>query len=172
MTTPTKTPVAAGRPPAQRSRFKLERIYRASLDVVWALWTTKEGLESWWGPDGFTTTVRKLELRSGGLWEYAMTATAPEQVQFMKRAGMPLSTVTQATYTDVTPQRRLFYDNLVDFIPGVAPYTASVAVEFHPAAQGVRMTLTLDAMHDERWTELARRGWESQLGRLGAGLGT
>ncbi len=171
MTTPTKTPATAGQPPAQRSTFRIERAYQASLDVVWALWTTKEGLECWWGPDGFTTTVRTLELRPGGLWEYAMTATAPEQVEFMKRAGMPLSTVTRATYTDVMPQRRLSYDNLVDFIPGVAPYAASVAVEFHPTAQGVRMVLTLDAMHDERWTEMARRGWGSQLGRLAAALG-
>src|SRR5438552_14247637 len=31
---------------------------------------------------------------------------------------------------------------------------------------GVRMVLTLDAMHDEHWTKLAVMGWESELGKL------
>jgi uncharacterized protein YndB with AHSA1/START domain len=171
MTTPTKKTATAGQTPAQRSKIRIERTYQASLDDVWALWTTKEGLESWWGPEGFTTKVRTLELRPGGPWEYAMTATGPEQVEFMKRAGMPLCTTSRATYTEVVSRQRLSYDNLVDFIPGVAPYAAAVAVEFHPSPHGVRMTITLDAMHDQRWTEMARRGWESQLGRLAAALG-
>ena len=29
-------------------RISLERTYKASIDDVWDLWTTKEGLESWW----------------------------------------------------------------------------------------------------------------------------
>jgi hypothetical protein len=33
-------------------------------------------------------------------------------------------------------------------------------------AQGVRLVLTLDAMHDEQWTRLAVMGWESELGKL------
>ena len=167
MMTPTKKPATAtGQPPVQRSKIKIERTYRASLGDVWALWTTKEGLESWWGPEGFTTEVRRLELRPGGLWEYAMTATAPQQIEFMRRAGMPLSTVSRATYTDVLPPRRLAYENLIDFVPGVAAYAAAVLVEFRTSADGVRMTITFDAMHDEGWTELARRGWESQLDKL------
>jgi hypothetical protein len=28
------------------------------------------------------------------------------------------------------------------------------------------MILTIDAMHDERWTQLAVMGWESELGKL------
>jgi uncharacterized protein YndB with AHSA1/START domain len=58
----------------------------------WTLWTTKAGIESWWGPEGFNVTVTSLDLRPGGELVYLMTATAPEQVAFMKRAGMPIST--------------------------------------------------------------------------------
>ena len=36
-----------------RRRVRLERTYDATLDDVWDLWTTKEGIESWWGPPGF-----------------------------------------------------------------------------------------------------------------------
>ncbi len=170
MMTPTKKPATAGQPPAQRSKTKIERTYRASLEDVWALWTTKAGLESWWAPEGFTTRVQRLDLRPGGLWEYAMTATTPQQIEFMKREGMPLSVVARSTYTEVLPPRRLAYDNLIDFVPGVAAYAAAVLVEFRTTAEGVRVTITLDAMHDERWTEMARLGFESQLGRLEAAL--
>lgn len=144
----------------------IERTYQAELQDVWTLWTTKEGLESWWAPEGFTTKVGTLELRPGGLWEYMMTATAPEQIDFLKKEGIPLSTTTRATYTEVLPQRRLAYDNLIDFVPGVASYAASVVVDFAASVQGVRVRIVMDAMHSERWTELARLGFESQLGRL------
>lgn len=36
-----------------------------------------------------------------------MTATAPEQVAFMNRAGMPLSTECRITYTEVSPPSRV-----------------------------------------------------------------
>lgn len=156
----TKTSAAA------RRRITMERAYHAPLEDVWELWTTKEGIESWWGPEGFSTTVRELELRPGGAMRYAMTATAPAQVEFMKRAGMPLTTEARVTYTEVVPRRRLGYVHLADFVPGVEPYDVATVVEFHEGPEGVRMVLTFDAMHDETWTQRAVMGWESQLGRL------
>ena len=44
-------------------RITMERTYESSIEDVWELWTTKEGIESWWGPEGFTTEVLKLDLR-------------------------------------------------------------------------------------------------------------
>ena len=61
-----------------QKRIILERSFAATLDEVWELWTTKEGIESWWGPDGYRVAVRKLELRAGGVLEYDMIAVAPE----------------------------------------------------------------------------------------------
>ena len=47
-------------------KVTVERTYQARLGELWDLWTTKEGIESWWGPGGFTVKVRKLDLRPGG----------------------------------------------------------------------------------------------------------
>ena len=44
----------------------IERVYRASLSDVWDLWTTKEGFESWWGPQGFRVEVHEIDARSAG----------------------------------------------------------------------------------------------------------
>jgi uncharacterized protein YndB with AHSA1/START domain len=78
-------------------KIVMERTYRAALEEVWALWTTKEGVESWWGPEGFAVAVHHLDLRVGGALQYTMTATAPEQVAFMQGAGMPLATESTIT---------------------------------------------------------------------------
>jgi uncharacterized protein YndB with AHSA1/START domain len=149
-----------------KPQITIERTYKASVEDVWGLWTTKVGIESWWGPDGFATTVLELELREGGLLHYAMTATAPAQVAFMKNAGMPLTTQARINYKEVIPQRRLAYTHLADFIPGVEPYDVATVVEFHTNGPSVRMVLTFDPMHDEQWTRMAVMGHESQLGKL------
>jgi uncharacterized protein YndB with AHSA1/START domain len=153
---------------APRRSITIERTYQAAIEDVWELWTTKEGIESWWGPEGFAVQVRKIDLRPGGELLYAMTATAPAQVEFMKKAGMPLTTEARLTYTEVVPQRRLAYVHLTDFVPGVEPYDVATVLELHSNEQGVRMVLTFDAMHDEQWTRMAAMGWESQLGKLAA----
>lgn len=153
-----------------RAQFSLERTYAASLDEVWALWTTKDGIESWWGPEGFDVTVRGIDLRPGGELLYVMTAVGEQEIAFMKQAGMPIATEAKVTYTEVQPKTRLGYKTLTDFVPGVEPYDVATLVELQAAGEGVKMVLTFDAMHDAQWTEQARAGHESQLRKLDAVL--
>ena len=155
-------------PGSARAQFSIERTYAASIDEAWALWTTKAGIESWWGPEGFDVTVTSLDLRSGGELVYLMTATAPEQVAFMKQAGMPVTTECRVTYTEVSPPGRLAYKTLADFVPDVTPYEVTTVVDLRVTADGVRLTITFDAMHDDLWTERARAGHESQMRKLDA----
>jgi uncharacterized protein YndB with AHSA1/START domain len=151
--------------PARR-RVSLERTFNGTVEDVWELWTTKEGIESWWGPDGFSVKVRRLDVRLGGEMLYAMTADAPDQVDFLKKAGMPVTTESLVTYTELVPLQRLGFTQLADFIPGVKPYEVATTVELETIPRGVRLVLTLDAMHDEKWTRLAVMGWDSELGKL------
>jgi uncharacterized protein YndB with AHSA1/START domain len=149
-----------------KRKITMERSYRAPLEDVWELWTTKQGIESWWGPEGFAVTVRSIDLRPGGALLYTMTALAPEMVAFMNKANMPVSTDHRLNYTEVVPRRRLAYTNLTDFIPGVEPYETATTVELEASGDSVRMLLTFDAMHDETWTQRAVMGHESELGKL------
>ena len=149
-----------------RAKVTIERTFQASAEEVWELWTTKDGIEAWWGPEGFSVTVRALDLRPGGDLLYTMTATRAGEIEYMKKAGMPLATENKQTFTEVTPPRRLAYRELVDFIPGVEPYEVSVEIDFVPVPDGVRIAIAADRMHDERWTELAKLGRESELDRL------
>ena len=151
--------------PARR-RVTLERTFRAPLEDVWELWTTKAGIESWWGPDGFRVEVHTLELRPGGKLVYDMIAITSENVEFLKKAGMPPTHAAHATYTEVTPMTRLAYLHAADFIPGVEPYDVQTLIELFPSADSVKMVLSFDAMHDPYWTNMATQGWESELGKL------
>lgn len=149
-----------------RQRITFERQFRATPAEVWELWTTKEGIEEWWGPDGFSVTVHELEVRTGGTFYYAMTATDPPQVEFMKKAGMPVTTLHRGTFTEVVLEQRLAFDFPADFVPDVKPYPIITTMELFPSAEHVRMVVTIDPMHDAHWTNMMVQGWEMELGRL------
>ena len=152
---------------ATRPKLTLERTFRAPIDEVWELWTTREGIEAWWGPEGFSVDVRSLELRAGGVLVYVMSAVAPEQIDYMKKAGMPVATEHSLTFTEVIPPRLLAYRQMVDFVPGVERYEIETLLELHEVESGgTRLGLTFEAMHDDSWTQLARLGHESELDRL------
>jgi uncharacterized protein YndB with AHSA1/START domain len=153
-----------------RSTQTLKRTYRGRVEEVWQRWTTAKGIESWWGPDGFSVKVRRLDLRPGGELLYAMTATAAPQVEFMKRAGMPLTTETLIVFKEIVAPGRLRYTNLVDFVPGVAPYQVDTLVELTARDDEVELVLVLDAMHDAEWNGRAAMGWEQELTKLGRAL--
>lgn len=158
------TPAGGSGQPA----LTLERSYPADIADVWDLWTTASGIESWWGPEGFTVKVLHLDLRPGGELRYAMTAVGPEQVAFMRQAGMPLTTEAKVIYREVARHRRLAYTTLVDFVPGVKPYDTVTLVEFFPLPESVKMVLRFDPMHNAEWTQNAHLGHEGQLRKLDA----
>lgn len=152
--------------PAATGRIVLERTYRARVEELWELWTTKKGLESWWGPEGFRVEVHHIEARVGGALHYEMIADAPEQIEAMKRTGQATSHKVKGTFTELKLHQRLAITQLIDFVAGVKPYHTTAVVEFSQSRDRVRMVITLDALHDAEWTKRAQMGWTSQLGKL------
>jgi uncharacterized protein YndB with AHSA1/START domain len=144
----------------------LDRTYSAPIEDVWEMWTTKDGIESWWGPVGFSVTVQKLDLQLGGELLYTMTATAAPQIEFMKRAGMPLSNASRITFKEISPPQRLVYTHSVTFVPGVEHYSVDTVLELTSDGATTHLVLILDAMHDDVWTERAVAGWKSELEKL------
>jgi uncharacterized protein YndB with AHSA1/START domain len=151
---------------APRKKITLERTLKANAKQVWDLWTMRQGLESWWGPEGFTTKVNRLEVRPGGKFDYEMTATGPEQVEAMQKANLPLTSRARGTYTEIKAPHRLIYKTLADFIPGVTPYEITTLVEIQIVPGGVRLTVIEDVMHNEEWTRMSEMGMGSSLDRL------
>jgi uncharacterized protein YndB with AHSA1/START domain len=152
-------------PTSRQQRIKIQRTYRATLEPVWMMWTRKEGLEAWWGPEGFDAEVRKLDVSEGGEFEYVMTATDPEQVQALTSAGLPIRNVAKGRFTEVMPNRRLSYRTSIDL--GVKPYDVSTEVEFAVQGDWVKMSVSQDQMHDAELTRIAAIGLDQQFDKLG-----
>jgi uncharacterized protein YndB with AHSA1/START domain len=145
---------------------RLERTYHADAATIWTLWTTPAGIARWWAPAGFTTTVGTLELREGGELVYTMTATAPEAIEFMRSAGMPLATESRKRFTRVREPALLSYQSLVDFVPDQAPYEFATDVELVPVADGTLVTMTVEPLHDATWTQRLLDGRNNELDNL------
>jgi hypothetical protein len=95
-----------------------------------------------------------------------MIATAPMQIEFMKNAGMPLTTEARLTYREVEAMRRLAYTHLIDFVPDVKAYNVATVVELHAKGSHIRMVIILNPMHSQEWTGRAVSGMTSQLTKL------
>jgi uncharacterized protein YndB with AHSA1/START domain len=154
-----------------QSPVVVERTYTAKVEELWALWTTKEGFESWWGPEGFHVVVHALEARVGGRLNYDMIAHGAEQVAAMKSMGRELSHATHARFSEVKPYERLVVTNTIDFLPGVEAYEATIAVEFFRSGANTRMVVTMQPLHDEEFTRMSKMGFTSQVAKLDGRFG-
>ncbi|WP_394830361.1 SRPBCC domain-containing protein [Pendulispora rubella] len=147
-------------------KIVLERTYEARIEELWDLWTTKQGFESWWGPEGYHVEVHALEARAGGMLRYEMIADAPEHVAVLAKMGRPPSHETRGAFSEFRPYERLALTHMIDFFPGVPAYESTITVEFFPRGGHVRMVVALDPMHDAEITKLSSLGFTSQLSKL------
>jgi len=144
----------------------LRRRYPAPPERIWQLWTTADGIGAWWAPDGFRTAVEVLDLRPGGSLVYTMTAIDPDQIAFMEQAGMPLATTSRKEFTEVEEPTRLAYTSLIDFVPGQEPYEHLTVVTLEPTTSGTEVTMEIDPLHDDLWTERIQAGRANELDNL------
>ena len=151
---------------AKRRAVVIERTYRASVEDLWALWTTKEGFESWWGPDGCRVDVHAIEARPGGRLHYDMVAMGAAQIADVKQLGHEIAQPVRARFSEMERHRRLVLTHIMDFVGGVAPYESTIVAEFSAAGESVRMTVTIAPMHDEEYTHRAVTAFINQLRKL------
>jgi len=52
--------------------LRISRLLDAPVELVWEVWTNPEHIKNWWGPDGFTNTITKMEIKPGGEWNLIM----------------------------------------------------------------------------------------------------
>src|ERR1039458_2106097 len=138
----------------------IERTIRATLDELWDRWTTAAGIESWWGADGFLLRVNRLEVRPGGVFEYATKAIEPAQIAALNSAALPPTSRGKGAATDARPPAR----------PPDPPCEVSPSVEFKKVPGGVRVVGTQDEMHNTFWTHAAAMGLDQQIDRLESAL--
>jgi uncharacterized protein YndB with AHSA1/START domain len=148
--------------------IRFERVYDGPVEDLWALWTTRAGIEEWFAPKGWQIEVSALEPHVGGAFEHVGTAVAADATAYLTSVGRSHSTRVRGRFLEVVPNERLHIRFTMDFLPGVEPYPYDIVVEFHTEGERVRMVVTADAHPDAEMTRLATLGLASQLRQFDA----
>jgi uncharacterized protein YndB with AHSA1/START domain len=75
--------------------IRIVREFDAPRERVFAAFTDPELIPQWWGPRGTTTTVDRMDVRSGGGWRYVSVDADGNEHAF------------RGTYREVTPPERI-----------------------------------------------------------------
>jgi uncharacterized protein YndB with AHSA1/START domain len=75
--------------------FRIERIFDAPRDRVFAALTDPESIPEWWGPRDTTTIVEEMDPRRGGRWCFLMRDPDGGETRF------------SGTYREVSPPERI-----------------------------------------------------------------
>jgi hypothetical protein len=87
-------------------------------------------------------------------------------IEAMRKMGRPPSHETRGRFAEFRPYERLTLVHVIDFLPGVEPYESTIAVDFRPSGEAVRMVVTLHPMHDGEFSQMQVMGFTSQLNKL------
>jgi len=75
--------------------IRIERVFDAPRDRVFAVYTDPELIPEWWGPRDTTTVVDEMDVRTGGRWRFVMHNADGSESGF------------RGAYREVTPPERI-----------------------------------------------------------------
>jgi uncharacterized protein YndB with AHSA1/START domain len=110
----------------------LVRVLDATPEAVFAAWTDADALCQWFGPDGFTCTVREMDVRPGGRARFDMTSA--DGTVYTNRFD----------FLEVTPSTRLVMDHGSDADDDPARFRVTITLD---ELAGGRTVLTLRQLH-------------------------
>jgi uncharacterized protein YndB with AHSA1/START domain len=140
----------------------LERTYRAPVAELWELWTTRDGFESWWGPEGFRVEVELIEARLGGALVYDMIAETPEAIA----TGCQVSQRAYSRFVEFRQHERLKLVDLIDSTSGPPADDRAIEVDFRTGGGWTTMLVTVHPHIEPSDTKIAIAAFRSQLARL------
>jgi uncharacterized protein YndB with AHSA1/START domain len=79
--------------------IKLTRVLNAPIDLVWEVWTDPKHIKEWWGPNGFTSTISKMDLKVNGEWDLVMHG--PDGTDYKNKS----------VFREIVKHKRIVYDH-------------------------------------------------------------
>ncbi len=80
--------------------LRLSRLLNAPVELVWEVWTDPDHIKNWWGPDGFTNTITRMDLRENGEWDLVMHG--PDGTDYKNKS----------IFKEVVPFQRIVYQHV------------------------------------------------------------
>lgn len=79
--------------------MSITRVVDAPRELVWKIWTEPEHVREWWGPNGFTNTIHKMDVNPGGEW--LLTMHGPDGTDYPNHIK----------FIEIIKPERLIYDH-------------------------------------------------------------
>jgi uncharacterized protein YndB with AHSA1/START domain len=86
--------------------IRIERVFDAPRDRVFAAYTDPELIPQWWGPRGTTTSVDVMDVRPGGSWRFGVRNEDGSETGF------------RGTYREIVPPERIVQTFEWEGMPG------------------------------------------------------
>jgi uncharacterized protein YndB with AHSA1/START domain len=150
----------------------ISRLFDASRELSWRVWTEPELIMRWWGPKGFTAPSCKNDLKVGGTYLYCMRS--PDGQDFWS---------TGIYQEIVKPERIVCTDSFADEKGNIVPATyygmspdfpreMLLTVTFREQAGRTRLTLQHTGLPPGEVNDLTRSGWNQSLDKYSGVLST
>jgi uncharacterized protein YndB with AHSA1/START domain len=148
------------------SVLRITRDFDAPREVVWQSWTEVDRCQRWWGPQGFTCPVCRIDLRVGGAYVNCMRS--PEGKDYW----------STGVYREIVPPARLVCtDSFADEAGRVVPAThygmsadfpleLLITVTVEDLGGKTRMTLEHVGLPPGEDLENCRTGWSESFDKL------
>ena len=78
----------------------LTKLLHAPVEKIWDVWSNPDHIKHWWGPNGFTNTIIKIDLHPGGEWLLVMHG--PDGTDYDNRS----------VFTEVAINKKIAYEHL------------------------------------------------------------
>jgi uncharacterized protein YndB with AHSA1/START domain len=132
------------------------RLFPAPRELVWKMWTERDHVGKWYGPNGFSLTIHTMDVREGGVWDFVMHG--PDGTDYDNKV----------LYLELEAPSRLVYAH-VNF--PLHHTTVTLATQGAGTRLDMRMVFDSAALRDRVAKEHgAVEGMEQTLSRLGNAL--
>lgn len=144
----------------------ITRLFDAPRELVWKAWTEPGYVMRWWGPEGFTAPVVKIDLRIGGNYLFCMRS--PEGRDYW----------STGVYHEIVPSKRIVAtDNFADEKGNIVPSVyygiigdrspeLKVTVTFGEQKGRTKFTLRHEGFPQGHMNDLAKAGWNQSLDKF------
>ncbi len=155
------------KPTDQASRtFEITRVFLAPREEVFRYFVEPELIAQWWGPDGFTTPVERVEVeaRVGGPYRKTMVLESAEIAAGM---GVPVGTPfpDAATVLEIVPPELLVVASEPQPEMGLVERTVT-RIELHAEGPDRTRVVLVDGPYTDMMAPHAEVGWTQQFGKL------
>jgi uncharacterized protein YndB with AHSA1/START domain len=155
MSTDTKEKQAKVTTPGDRE-ILIERVFDAPRDRVYAAFTDPELIPQWWGRYEDTTTVDKMDVRTGGDWRFVTVSSKDGEEHAFR-----------GSFRDVTPPERIEWTFEWE---GMKGYVSVETITFEDLGEQTKVTSTSRFFSTEERDGMIESGMEKGLNETYARL--